>query len=203
MNNWLVGEKFLAQQDKILCDLIKKYGHCDLRPLEEQEFFSTLLKGIISQQLSQQAAASIYGRVQSFYQHKPTPEAIYATEVEKLRELGLSPQKVVYVQDFSKHIVEGKVVLAEFSGMTDAQIMEVLLPIKGFGRWTVEMFLIFALNRSNILPVDDFGIKKAMNMLYQVDMKARRTVYLERAKAWEPWRTLATWYLWRYYSENK
>ena len=112
-------------------------------------------------------------------------------------------QKTEYILDLSRHVADGRINPDEFAAMSDTEIMNKLLPVKGFGRWTVEMFLIFALNRTNVWPIDDFGIKKAMNMLYSVDMKAKRTVYNDLAQKWEPWRTLATWYLWKYYSENK
>lgn len=203
MNNWIIGEEFLSKQDSILKDLVTRYGPCDLRTLPQKEYFNTLLKGIISQQLSQQVAAGIYKKVCSYYNDEPAPEKMYETSFEQLRELGLSQQKAIYINDFCKHIVEKKVDLSCFTKMSDMEIMDALLPIKGFGRWTVEMFLIFALNRPNIWPIDDFGIKKAMNMLYGVDMKSRRPVYNGIAEKWEPWRTLATWYLWRYYSEHK
>lgn len=204
MVDWKIGELYLSEQDEVLKNLIKKYGHCDLTPLSSDNYFTTLIKGIVSQQLSQQAAASIYQRVLAYYgAERLYADNIAATSYEQLKSLGLSSQKTDYILDLSKHVVAGSIDPDEFLTMPDAEIMNQLLPVKGFGRWTVEMFLIFALNRTNVWPIDDFGIKKAVNMLYAVDMKAKRTVYNELAQKWDPWRTLATWYLWKYYSENK
>lgn len=204
MVDWKVGELYLSERDEVLKNLIIKYGHCDLKPLTSEDYFTTLIKGIISQQLSQQAAASIYQKVRSYY----GSELLYADKIctttpAQLKELGLSMQKTDYILDLSKHVASGEIRPSEFTQMSDVEIMNKLLPVKGFGRWTVEMFLIFALNRANVWPIDDFGIKKAVNMLYSIDMKAKRTVYNELAQIWEPWRTLATWYLWKYYSEHK
>lgn len=204
MVDWKAGELYLSEQDEVLKVLIEKYGHCDLTPLTSEDYFTTLIKGIISQQLSQQAAASIYQKVRSYY----GAELLYADKIstenhEQLRALGLSTQKTNYILDLSQHVADGRIKPIEFKDMSDTDIMNQLLPVKGFGRWTVEMFLIFALNRTNVWPIDDFGIKKAMNMLYAVDMKAKRNIYNELAQQWEPWRTLATWYLWKYYSEHK
>lgn len=204
MVDWKLGEQFLSDCDPILNKLIREYGPCDLAPLDESQYFTTLIKGIISQQLSQQVAAGIYAKVREFYGgHIPSAEQVCETSVQDFRLLGLAAQKASYILDLSSHITAGKVRPELFTAMSDDEILEVLLPVKGFGRWTVEMFLIFALNRTNVWPIDDFGIKKAMNMLYGVDMKAKRTVYNELAAKWEPWRTLAAWYLWKYYSANK
>lgn len=204
MVDWKVGELYLSERDEVLKNLIIKYGHCDLTPLTSEDYFTTLIKGIISQQLSQQAAASIYQKVRSHYGSELLhADKICATTPAQLKELGLSMQKTDYILDLSKHVASGEIKPSEFTQMSDVEIMNKLLPVKGFGRWTVEMFLIFALNRANVWPIDDFGIKKAVNMLYSIDMKAKRTVYNELAQAWEPWRTLATWYLWKYYSEHK
>lgn len=204
MVDWKVGELYLSEQDEVLKDLIVKYGHCDLTPLTSEDYFTTLIKGIISQQLSQQAAASIYKKVLDYYGTELLhADKISATAAEQLKALGLSMQKTEYILDLIRHVADGRIKPNEFTAMSDTEIMNKLLPVKGFGRWTVEMFLIFALNRTNVWPIDDFGIKKAMNMLYNVDMKAKRTVYNDLAQKWEPWRTLATWYLWKYYSENK
>ena len=204
MVDWKVGELYLSEQDEVLKNLIIKYGHCDLTPLTSEDYFTTLIKGIISQQLSQQAAASIYEKVRSYYGSELLyADTICATTPAQLKELGLSMQKTDYIMDLSKHVASGEIKPNEFTQMSDVEIMNKLLPVKGFGRWTVEMFLIFALNRANVWPIDDFGIKKAVNMLYGIDMKAKRTVYNELAQTWEPWRTLATWYLWKYYSEHK
>lgn len=204
MVDWKVGELYLSEQDDVIKALINKYGHCDLTPLTSEDYFTTLIKGIISQQLSQQAAASIYQKVRSYYGSELLyADKIAATSAEQLKDLGLSMQKTSYILDLSQHVADGRINPDEFTVMSDTEIMNQLLPVKGFGRWTVEMFLIFALNRTNVWPIDDFGIKKAMNMLYAVDMKAKRTVYNELAHKWEPWRTLATWYLWKYYSEHK
>lgn len=204
MVDWKVGELYLSERDEVLKNLIIKYGHCDLTPLTSEDYFTTLIKGIISQQLSQQAAASIYEKVRSYYGSELLyADTICATTPAQLKDLGLSMQKTDYIMDLSKHVASGEIKPNEFTQMSDVEIMNKLLPVKGFGRWTVEMFLIFALNRANVWPIDDFGIKKAVNMLYGIDMKAKRTVYNELAQTWEPWRTLATWYLWKYYSEHK
>ena len=102
-----------------------------------------------------------------------------------------------------KNIENKTIELDKFSELKDSEIINKLISVKGFGRWTAEMFLILALNRPNLLPLDDFGLKKAMQILYKIDPKAKKSAYNEIAKLWEPWRSLACWYLWQFYAENK
>lgn len=202
--DWHIGQEFLKTTDPILKNLIDKYGNCTLQPIDSSLYFTALIKGIISQQLSPEVANTIYTNVKTFYgTNILSPREILATTTEVFKSLGLSALKADYIHDLSKNVEEQTIILNKFPELTDNEIINQLLPVKGFGRWTAEMFLILALNRPNLLPLDDFGLKKSMQLLYKIDPKAKKAAYNEIAKNWEPWRTLACWYLWQFYSDNK
>lgn len=201
---WKIGENFLQETDPILKNLINKYGACTLQPIDNDLYFTALVKGIISQQLSPEVASTLFGNVKNYY-NTPflQPSEILATPTEVFISLGLSLAKAEYILELAKNIEEQHINLGNFSELKDAEIINKLTAVKGFGRWTAEMFLILALNRPNLLPLDDFGLKKAMQILYKIDPKAKKNAYNEIAKNWEPWRSLACWYLWQFYAENK
>lgn len=177
---------------------------------EHRDVFSSLLKSIVSQQLSVKAAATIHERfVQLFPDMEPDAETIMGLSDEALRSVGLSRQKSSYIQNVAQHFIEEKLLGTDWSRFTDEVIIQDLTRIKGVGQWTVEMVLMFTLQRPNVLPVADLGIQQAFEKLYGLDLQQKKKVmYAEMqkiAQPWEPYRTFACIYLWQFkdLKENK
>ncbi|HYZ29345.1 MAG TPA: DNA-3-methyladenine glycosylase [Thermoleophilaceae bacterium] len=159
--------------------------------------YGVLVRSITGQQLSTKAAATIYGRLTARYGGRtPTPQEILDTNPEELRALGLSNAKAAYLRDLAEHIVDGELPVDRLAEMPDAQVHELLTAIKGLGRWTVDMFLMFHLGRPDVLPVGDLGIRKAMQIRYGLQDLPKPSQMEQIAEAWRPHRTLACLYLW-------
>jgi DNA-3-methyladenine glycosylase II len=155
------------------------------------------VRSITGQQLSTKAAATIYGRLTELYDGRtPTPEEILATDPQHLRAIGLSNAKAAYLRDLAEHIVDGELPVDQLAELPDAKVYELLTAIKGLGRWTVDMFLMFHLGRPDILPVGDLGIRKAMQIQYGMEELPKAAEMEQIAEAWRPHRTLASLYLW-------
>jgi DNA-3-methyladenine glycosylase II len=183
---WKEAESKL-QKDKYIGPLIQKWGSCTIKPIKKSMYFEDLVDAICSQQLSGKAAKTIFGRVKKLL-IKITPDRILKTEDSKLREQGLSWQKVSYIKDLSLNIVNCKLKIENLDKLPDDEVIKELVQVKGIGRWTAEMFLMFSLARPDILPKDDLGINKALKNL---KVKEKDT------EKWTPYRTVASWYLWR------
>ncbi len=190
----------LKQADPILGALIDQVGHCKLdQAQQEGDLLSSLARSIIYQQLSGKAAATIHRRFLALYPHQPYPNAtdILQTPDDVLRSTGVSRAKTLYLKDLAQKVVEGLPSLDEIAHMDDETIVQTLTPIKGIGRWTVQMLLIFRLHRWDVLPVDDLGIRAGIRKTYNLpDLPDRKTVARIGAP-WQPYRTIASWYLWR------
>jgi DNA-3-methyladenine glycosylase II len=159
--------------------------------------YGTLVRSITGQQLSTKAAATIYGRLTELYGGRtPTPQEILDTDPEELRAVGLSNAKAAYLRDLAEHIVDGELPVDRLAEMPDAAVYERLTAIKGLGRWTVDMFLMFHLGRPDILPVGDLGIRKAIQIHYGLQELPKVSEMEQIAEAWRPHRTLASLYLW-------
>jgi DNA-3-methyladenine glycosylase II len=159
--------------------------------------YGTLVRSITGQQLSTKAAATIYGRLTELYGGRtPTPQEILDTDPEQLRAVGLSNAKAAYLRDLAEHIVDGELPVERLAEMSDAEVYQVLTAIKGLGRWTVDMFLMFHLGRPDILPVGDLGIRKAIQANYGLQELPKAAEMEQLADAWRPHRTLASLYLW-------
>jgi len=159
--------------------------------------YGVLVRSITGQQLSTKAAATIYGRLTDLYGGRtPTAEEIIATDPQELRGIGLSNAKAAYLRDLAEHIVDGELPIDDLAQMPDAQVAEALIAIKGLGRWTVDMFLMFHLGRPDVLPVGDLGIRKAMQIQYGLQDLPKAAEMETIAEAWRPQRTLACLYLW-------
>jgi DNA-3-methyladenine glycosylase II len=159
--------------------------------------YGTLVRSITGQQLSTKAAATIYGRLVDLYGGQtPTPEQILATDPEQLRAVGLSGAKAAYLRDLAEHIVDGELPVDKLAELPDEEVYERLIAVKGLGRWTVDMFLIFHLGRPDVLPVGDLGVRKAMQIEYGLDEMPKPSEMERIAEAWRPQRTLASLYLW-------
>ena len=159
--------------------------------------YGALVRSITGQQLSTKAAATIYGRLTELYGGRtPTPQEILDTDPQELRGVGLSNAKAAYLRDLAEHIVDGELPIDDLAELSDTEVYERLIAVKGLGRWTVDMFLIFHLGRRDILPVGDLGIRKAMQIQYGLDELPKPATMEQIAEAWRPQRTLASLYLW-------
>lgn len=187
----------LKKRDPVLANIIEDVGSCTLEI--EEDYFQSLAEAILYQQLSLKAASSIVKRFKDIYVgcSFPGPKDILETEDGKLKNVGISRQKIRYLKDLSQKFIKGIINPSKFSDMNDNEIVEQLTKVKGVGRWTAEMFLIFSLRRPNVLPVDDLGLQKAIQKWYGFDDIPSREEIKNIAKKWEPYCTVATWYLWK------
>jgi DNA-3-methyladenine glycosylase II len=159
--------------------------------------YGALVRTITGQQLSTKAAATIYARLTQLYGGRtPTPEEILATDPQELRGVGLSGAKAAYLRDLAEHIVDGELPIGELAELPDDQVFDALIAVKGLGRWSVDMFLMFHLGRPDILPVGDLGIRKAIQVHYGLEELPKPGEMEQIADAWRPYRTLACLYLW-------
>jgi 3-methyladenine DNA glycosylase/8-oxoguanine DNA glycosylase len=157
-----------------------------------------LCQAIFTQQVSTAVATVLFARFRKLFRgSRPTPRGVLRLSDEQMRMAGLSRQKQSYLRDMAGRFDRGEIPVKRFPGMGDEEIVESLLPIKGVGRWTAEMFLIFVLNRPDVLPVDDLGVRKGLQALYGLAEVPRADGALAIGERWRPWRTVATWYLWR------
>jgi 3-methyladenine DNA glycosylase/8-oxoguanine DNA glycosylase len=187
----------LRRSDPVLAAIIRDVGPCGLRVDARGGAFAALVESIVYQQITGKAAASIYGRVRRLVRRRhPRPQDILGATVDALRQAGLSRQKVMYMRDLSER-VEGGLKLRGIGRREDEAIIEALTEVKGIGRWTVEMFLIFRLGRLDVLPVHDYGIRKAMQRAYRFRELPSPERMRRLAEPWRPYRTVACWYLWR------
>jgi DNA-3-methyladenine glycosylase II len=192
------ARRVLMRRDPVLAPIIRKYGTCGIKTGRESDIFCGLVEAIVSQQLSTRAAATIYGRLRALLPDggTPTPEALLTLSDDALRGVGLSRQKLGYVRDVSRKMLDGSINTAGLQGMSDDEIVAELTKIKGIGRWTVEMLLIFRLTRPDVFPAGDLGIVKAVRKAYNL----RKTPDVQRlyaiADRWRPYRSVASWYLW-------
>lgn len=166
---------------------------------QHAEPFSALVSAIVSQQLSTKAASTIHRRVLELVGRPPKPRAILAAADEGLRAAGLSRQKIAYLRDLSVRAldVDGSVPLERLSDLGDEEVIAALTRIKGIGRWTAEMFLMFQLHRPDILPVGDLGITRAIQTTYKLRKPPDARRMFKIAEPWRPYRSVASWYLWR------
>jgi DNA-3-methyladenine glycosylase II len=194
---WDKSEKFL-QKDKHLGVLIKKWGHCIIKPIKKSLYFEDLVDAICSQQLSGKAASTIFGRVKKLLGGKISTEAILKKPDQELRNCGLSWAKVRYVKDLAENVKNGRLKVKKLDKLSDEEVIKELIAVKGIGRWTAEMFLMFSLGRPDIFPVDDLGIKKAISQLFNKSIKTiKKEELIKISNRWAPYRTVASWYLWR------
>ena len=187
----------LVKSDPLLAKVIKAHGPMEFSP--EGEIFQSLVESILTQQLAWPAASAIIRRVKELYAKGIIdPESLYRTPVSKLRKAGVSPQKIRYLKDLSKRVVKGKLDLPQLNTEADQQIIEALDEVLGIGPWTAHMLLIFTLGRSDVLPVDDLGIRKAIQLIYSLPELPKAKEIQELAKNWHPYCSVASLYLWKY-----
>ena len=191
---WQDAKTYLCDADETLARIINAYPG-ELMQTRGDAFY-TLLRSIVGQQISVKAADAVWGRVESALS-EVTPRALISLDDETLRGCGLSHQKVAYSRNIAKHFEEKAITEGYFVSMSDAEVITDLTEIKGVGRWTAEMFLMFHLLRQDILPLDDIGLLKGIEVAYGWEERRKKADYGALAKAWSPYRSVATWYLWR------
>ena len=195
----------IMRRDPVLGAAVKRIGPCGLAARQRKDHLSALVGAIVSQQLSTKAAATIYGRFVALFPGGEIPHAaaIHILEDDVLRGVGLSGQKVGYLRDLCARIADRRLELDELEGLEDDQVVERLTSVKGFGRWTAEMFLMFRLHRPDVLPVGDLGIVTAIQRLYGLRKRPDAKRILKIGEAWRPYRSVASWCLWQTLHEAK
>lgn len=194
--SWEEAQRHLSRADPVLAGLIARVGPCRLFP--RKDYFVALCQAIFTQQVSTAVATVLFERFRKLFPGgRPTPPRVLEATEEELAGVGLSRQKRGYLRDLAGKFASGQIPTRRFAQMSDEQIIESLLPIKGVGRWTAEMFLIFVLNRPDLLPVDDLGVRKVVQFRYGLPELPEAQELIRIAQPWRPWRTVATWYLWR------
>jgi DNA-3-methyladenine glycosylase II len=186
----------LQTRDPVLRRIIARVGPCGLKPYPR--YFITLCDSIISQQLSGRVAEVIFNRFARLYPRgRPTPTLVAATPVTRLRTAGLSGQKARYLKELARGFTGGRIRPRRFARQSNEEIIRTLTTIHGIGRWTAEMFLMFSLNRPDVLPVDDLGIQKAIQRWYGFRQLPAAATIRKVGRPWHPYETIACWYLWR------
>jgi 3-methyladenine DNA glycosylase/8-oxoguanine DNA glycosylase len=170
-----------------------------MKPAKRPDVFHALGQAIIYQQLNGKAAGTIYRRFKGLYPHPgfPKPEEILSTSDARLRSAGLSPQKQSYLKDLSAKVLDGTVDLRSVRAMDDEQAIEHLTQVKGVGRWTGEMVLMFTLGRPDVLPVDDYGFRRGLQKAYRLRSMPEAPRIQKIAAPWSPFRSVGTWYIWQ------
>jgi DNA-3-methyladenine glycosylase II len=190
------AQRHLARTDRILKHLIRAVGPCTLRL--EPNRFAALARSIISQQISTKAAHAIRTRVEAAAGGNGlTAAGILRLSDADLRGAGLSASKLKSLRDLAERVDSGSVRLRTLHKLPDEEVIDELIPIRGIGRWTAQMFLIFSLGRPDVLPVDDLGFRAAVQDCYSLGELPNKSCLTELAEPWRPYRTIAVWYLWR------
>ncbi len=195
---WDDACKHLAKRDRVMRKLIPKFGEARLQ--SRGDAFTTLARSIVGQQISVKAAQSVWDRfiaLSGVPAARLVPGRVLALDATQLRSAGLSVRKGEYLHDLARHFDGGAVHVAQWQAMDDDAIIEELVAVRGIGRWTAEMFLIFHLMRPNVLPLDDLGLLKGISHSYFSGEPVSRAEAREVGEAWAPFRSVATWYIWR------
>jgi len=187
------------RRDPVLAVAIKAIGPCLMAERQRKDHLTALAGSIVSQQLSTKAAATIFSRFLALLpEHTPLcAQAVLALDDAALRGAGLSGQKVRYLRDLCERIIDGRLELEAIESLDDEAVIARLTEVKGFGRWTAEMFLMFRLHRPDVLPVDDLGIVNAVQRLYGLRKRPDAKKLHKLGEAWRPYRSVASWYLWQ------
>lgn len=193
------ARRYLMRRDPRLAALMKRIGPCHLGDGRTRAPFAALVRAIMWQQLSGKAAETIHGRVLALvggHEHL-TPAALLALGDEALRRAGVSRPKISYLRDLAARVYDGRLELEALEDAPDDDVVRSIITVKGLGRWSAEMFLMFRLNRPDVFPVDDLGIVKGMQTLLGMKRRPKPLTMLRAAERWRPYRSVAAWYLWR------
>ena len=195
---WDEACKHLSKRDRVMKKLIPRFGEGRLE--SRGDAFTTLARSIVGQQISVKAAQAVWDRFVALTAgpaHRLLPGSVLQLDAPKIRAAGLSARKVEYLCDLAQHFESGSVHVGQWREMDDEAIIDELVAIRGIGRWTAEMFLIFHLLRPNVLPLDDLGLIKGISVNYFSGEPVSRAEAREVGDAWAPYRSIATWYIWR------
>ena len=188
----------VLRRDPVLAALIRRHGPCGLAQALRADHFSALARAIVFQQLSTKAASTIYGRlVARLPDERVTPESLARLSDDDQRAVGVSRQKGAYLRDLCERVRSGEVRLEGIEDLDDEAVIAELTKVKGVGRWTAEMFLMFRLHRPDVLPVGDLGVITAVQKAYKLRKPPTPERLRRLGEAWKPYRTVACWYLWR------
>lgn len=195
------ARRALMRRDPVLGAVIRRVGPCGLADSQHADPFRALVRSIVSQQLSVKAADTIHTRFEALFhagrsRRLPTPARVMAVSDEDLRGVGLSRMKVSFIRDLCRRVLDGSLRLAEIERLDDEEVIRELVAVKGIGRWTAEMFLMFRLHRPDILPVGDLGIVRGFQRVYGWPRPPSPAKMTKTAEAWRPYRSVACWYLW-------
>jgi len=190
---WDRARRALARRDPVLAAIMRRHRQAHL--VSRGDAFATLARSIVGQQISVKAAQSVWQRLAGAA--AVTPQGIGALDGGALRQCGLSGRKAEYLLDLAARFADGRVHPARWSGMDDERIIADLVQVRGIGRWTAEMFLMFNLLRPDVLPLADLGLQRAVSLAYRGGRRVSEATLVRIARPWQPWRTVATWYLWR------
>ncbi|MCE1193451.1 MAG: DNA-3-methyladenine glycosylase 2 family protein [Acidovorax sp.] len=191
---WSEACKHLVKKDRVMRRLIPQFGDAALQT--RRDAFTTLARSIVGQQVSVKAAQAVWERFVAL-PRSFTPASVLKLKVDDMRAVGLSARKIDYLVDLALHFENGKLHVKDWAAMDDEAIIAELVDIRGIGRWTAEMFLIFYLQRPNVLPLDDPGLITGISQNYFSGDPVSRSDAREVAEAWKPWCSVATWYIWR------
>ena len=191
------ARRVLMRRDPILAPVIRKYKTRSLLDTPEMDPFPALVRTITAQQISTKAAATIHGRLVALMPRGVTPDAMLALTDDQFRAAGLSRQKTAYLRDLAAKVTSGELSAHTLHELSDEGVIEAIVKVKGLGRWSGEMFLMFRLHRPDVLPVDDLGIMTAIQRLYKLRKRPKPDRMKKIAETWRPYRTVACFYLWR------
>jgi len=198
MSSYGPSVRYLKRADPVLARVIVQVGPCRLQLRTDGTHFDALARSIVFQQLSGKAASTILSRFHALYPaERPTPEAVLDTNDERLRSAGLSRQKIGYLRDLSSKVADDSLPLHHIHTMADEDVIDHLVQVKGIGRWTAQMFLMFRLGRPDVLPELDLGIQNAIRRAYRMRKRPTPKQVRKIGAKWSPHSTVACWYLWR------
>jgi len=191
------ARRLLMRRDPILAPVIRRHRTRSLLDAPPMDPFPALCRTITAQQISTKAAATIHGRLVALMPRGVTPKAMLTLTDDQLRAAGMSRQKTAYLRDLATKVQNGELPTHSLHELSDEDVIQAIVKVKGLGRWSAEMFLMFRLHRPDVLPVDDLGIMTAIQRLYGLRKRPKPDRMRKIAEAWRPYRTVACWYLWR------
>ena len=191
---WDRAKRALAKKDPVMAGIMR--AHPNVFMTQRGEPFFTLARAIVGQQISVKAAQSVWNKFAACVQ-EVTPQKVLLVKRPHLRACGLSDRKTEYIADLAQHFADGKIHMHKWPDMDDEAIIAELTEVRGIGRWTAEMFLMFNLLRPDVFPLDDLGLQKAIRLAYFRKRKVSLRTMKRLGETWRPWRSVATWYLWR------
>jgi DNA-3-methyladenine glycosylase II len=197
-DGYAIACRHLSKADPKLGRIIRQVGPCQLHAFAPRDPFEALCMSIASQQLSTKAADTIFRRFcDAFPNRKPTPDVVMTLTDEEIRRVGFSRPKVTFIKDLAAHVLDGRLDLKGLKKHPDEEVMRQLVAVKGIGRWTAEIFLMFRLGRPDIFPADDLGLMNAVQRAYGLRKRPDAKRLRKLGEAWKPYRSVAAWYLWQ------